>query len=66
MTPDPTPDVPDLLADHVAMNADRFDPFLRDAELASSVVVIPQPLGGGVTVVKSDDEGFMRPSAVVS
>lgn len=59
---DPTPD---LLADHVLSRHDQFDPFARHEELSSSVVVLPQPLGGGVTIVKTDEPSFARPSAVV-
>jgi hypothetical protein len=63
MTPDDQPR--DVLTDHLLARADEFDPFARDAELASSIVPLPQPLGGGVRVVRYDEPPFSRPSAIV-
>lgn len=60
MTPDPTPD---LLADHVLGSYHGLDPFERADELAQSATILPQPVGGGVTVIvvtENDSSGIVR------
>lgn len=59
------PDDFDPLNDHLSATYDQFDPFLRHEELHSPVVVL-QPAGAGVKVIRTDPESFHRPSAVVS
>jgi hypothetical protein len=55
----------DLIADHVMRQYDPWDPWERDAELASSALTIPSG-GPPVVVIVKTDPGFTRPSAVVS
>lgn len=56
----------DPISDLAMRNFDMLDPWTRDAELQASVVTIPAPPGGPVTITRTDEPVFSRPSAVVS